>query len=329
LRRGAIIPAGMRAMALQGRQAPQPGGAVMPASPPGVLPPSGLGQAPRLPSQPIAPFIPATPPAITPAQPPTQGLDGDVESMRTAITLPNGAGGLVAQEVYTTVTRWRGIDVYIQPNPIGALAAVLGNSLGIQVYAISQGLRTLVGTGRYDATDAVDPTQPHSKWICSVRDAAERFDVQISANFVTAGEQVQVVTVATDEVVQTGGNHQNIGRIALGGANMVAANSATVAADIGAPYTVIGVIAATDNPDPNIYLQIYDRVGPPGAGQHPVWETPIVFNTFFASGISAEGEESGLSLHQYFDGIFVGLSSTPQTFTALAAGNSSIQVWYR
>lgn len=328
MRRGAIIPAGMRAMALQGRQAPQPGGAVMPASPPGVLPPSGLGQAPRLPEAPDAAFVPVTPAVLIPPQPPPQGVGDTIESQRIQISLPSAAGGQAAQEVYTTVQRWRGVDVYFQPDPIGALAVTLGNSIGIQVYAISQGLRTLVGTGRYDATDAVDPTQPRSKWICSVRDAAERFDVQISQNFQTSGERVQVVVVAADELVQVPGTHNNVGRIAIGGANMIAANAATVVGDIGAPYTVVGVIAATDNAGPNIYLQIYDRFGPP-AGVPPVWQTPIVYNTFFASGITAEGEESGLTLHQYVNGIFVGLSSTPQSFTPLGAGNSSLQLWYR
>jgi hypothetical protein len=330
VRRVASIPAGLRAMALQGRQSLDVVGTALPASPPGVLPPSGIGQAPRLPSQPIAPFIPNTPPLVLPQQPPLIGSAGTYESTRKDVTLPDAAGGNQQIDVYTTQQRWRGIDVYLSVPNLPALLGP-GKTIGIQVYAIVQGVSTLVAMGRFSNADAVQGN--FLKHMIAYRGAiAEVFDVRLSTNFFGPNAAVQVAIIGSDEAVPAS-DHPHRARVGLipmtANGLMWVGNSDLFVSD-AVPFQVAAIDYATNDVAEPVYFQLHDvAAGPPPLGQAPVWQTMIVLGGFSASGTTSAGEETGIGYHSYVNGLFAGFSNTPLSFVAAAGGNHAGQVYFR
>lgn len=156
------------------------------------------------------PAIYVPPPAIMvpPPPPATIGGDASYESSRVELaTWPRGA--LVP--IYTTQRRWKAIDVYVQPSEGNPASGVIGgaddlesgNVLSIYVFAINNGIRTCVATGRriiYDDAN-LPPFRAH---VASSRVVADRFEVvahlrQAAAAGDLAGGLLFNV-LATDEV---------------------------------------------------------------------------------------------------------------------------------
>lgn len=68
------------------------------------------------------------------------------------------------------------------------------------------------------------------------------------------------------------------------------------------------------------YLQLHNSSITPAAGAVPVWEIPISTSTQFFGGFQQDGITCG-------EGVFVGLSSTSGTYTALVSNIAELTVW--
>lgn len=312
----------------------------MPASPIGQLPPSGIGQSPRLPTVPIPPYIPPTPALQAPDPPPIIGQATDYESALKSVII---ATGDVQQEVYTTQKRWRGIDVYLSLSPVPLFDAPwdAGDSIGIQVYAIVQGVRTLVATGRFCHWDG-NALQRATKWMVSYRGNAEAFDVRLTTRisvalggFTVAQRTVMVAVIATDQCVPS---EEHPSRMAIGaipfdtnfGAMQTGA-ARSIPADQFVPYTPVAMICSSRDTTENVFMQLFNG-GAPAAGDDSTWETPVIVGGQACSGMGAQGEESGLGAAVAAPGgaLGAGASTTPGVFAAVANPTETrFNLWFR
>lgn len=87
-----------------------------------------------------------------------------------------GGGGLPPEQLlYKTEGAWRGIDVYVRPVPPPAGFSSQG-TLSIFIYALVDGLRVLVASGRYSCTTGAGANLPE-RWVAGVRSIATLFQV--------------------------------------------------------------------------------------------------------------------------------------------------------
>jgi hypothetical protein len=177
---------------------PGPISRVSSGRPPGTPP---YGPAPRLPTVPIVPYEPPLAPAPPPLEEAVLGVAGSIESQTVDFEYGGATG--VETSLYVTKRRWRACDVFVDvpPNQMPA-----SGCLTILVYAIWQGSRTLVASGRYgdfDVSGILKVTAP--RWVVAARASAERFE--IAAFFSTSvaatdGVVAKITVVATDEAVE-------------------------------------------------------------------------------------------------------------------------------
>lgn len=115
------------------------------------------------------------------APPPILGRGGDCEAATVAIDWP------MYQEtrVYTTARRWRACDVSVSI-PENLAYTAIGFTVSICIYAISQGTRTLVATGRsrFDLSAGAPDAARYFpvKWTAAARTVGERYEVTASVD---------------------------------------------------------------------------------------------------------------------------------------------------
>jgi hypothetical protein len=350
-RRGPTIPFALRAIALQGRQTSTVVGDVEPASPPGVLPPSGIGQAPRLPGQPIVPFDPGTPPLIPPANPPNQGYGTDIEAQRIAVPMPKPVNDLVGVfntfsnevTVYQTQSRWRGIDVYVDDNAISAphgVATLFGipntGVLVTRVYGYAQGSGwNLVSQGMLGFWGAQLSARPmgflqgRGTWVCAARAVCEKFavTVQYYDTFDVAGLPVfptgnlMVTVAAADESVPV---PYDVGAVYAAGPQgavpIIDLGTAAPGANIVIPRIELLYVQAVNTSAAARYLLGFSRVSAGlAAGTHADMVWPL--------GPGAGYGFAGPERFTFGPGMTLAISSTAPLYTA--AADSAIQALIR
>lgn len=247
-------------------------------------------------------------------------------------------------KVYKTKKRWRTIDVYVavSRNLWGANPTI-GSSVGIQLYAVTQGVRTLVRTGRMSAADfAVGLTQ---RKVISYEGTADYFDLELSMakSGNTASDTVGVAIIASNLVSQSS-DDPFCGCVSLGdvsplnvlepGRLVLDASRVTPVAtgfNHEAPLEIVGVTGvvdavATGNADR--WLHIHDQ--PPAvavAGRVPRWSIPLPR--------SGGNFDTPIFLSDLFRARFITniltavVSTTPLITTAGAASDAAWNVYYR
>ncbi len=280
---------------------------------PGTRPPGSPanGAIPRLPELPFAPYDPQVPglPPETEA-PPTLGVGETYEAQTIPILWSAFAAG-TGVAVYVTKKRWRACDVYLAtPNAVPADAI-----FSVLVYALAQGGRTLVASGRMrqsteDGVGATRLTVP--TWVCAARANAERFEVVVFYESFTAPaatDVLNVTVVATDEAVDpppwvgcVRGSLQIAGAapIIWGGG----AATGGLAAELVYVQGMNGAAAAR-------WLHVHDIEGALYPGRAP----ELIFPLGAAIGSGYAGEVKGFRCTNEYRGIVIVASSTMLTTT--------------
>lgn len=282
--------------------------------------PPGAQPGTRLPS--LGGAHPAAQPVEAPPPQATQVVTGDAGKESEVAFRPGPllTGGLVS--VYTTQRRWKGIDVYLDTGGL-AIGGNDGNNVVCALFAIAQGVRTLVATGRMSFAEGQAGWR--TKHMIAYRGgAAERFEVHFGSDFIPAPGTMQLAIVATDEVVEVdGADCDEVGTVlvdgtVLGGGNgasVVNAISSTLAGSIElrgvVAATVPGVAAATPR-----FLHIHDAfAGTPVNGLRPL----------FSFGMTDGGRfytDPKFVTHRFVLAIKAVISTTAATTTLIGAEDS-------
>jgi len=151
---------------------------------------------PTLPREMLPPLSPAVSPPL-PQQPPVLGVSSDYEAKTVPVTCTRGQ----EVSVYITSRRWRACDVFVEiPETVAQVF-----TLSIFVYAIAQGSRTLVASGRLVFNSATPSLEPR-KWIVAARTVAERYEVTARVDYSTIAPQftnpLLVTVAASDEMTE-------------------------------------------------------------------------------------------------------------------------------
>lgn len=268
----------------------------------------------RMPSVPE--FLPTSP---APAAPLPSALarkvDADHESCLVDVPCPNST----RVPVYTTSKRWKAIDVYLA-QPTFALGA--GAVLRVHVYAVTEGVRTLVGTGCYRDVPIV-PSDP-SQWLVAVRQAADRYDVELSYNDLPGSEtdRVQLAVVASDEAQDS---PLVLGAMAVGPTtNLISNVNAFAVLAPSDPLELVGLTAAAIVPQR--YLHVHDL----GSTAAVAGAAPRMVIGFPSVGSSVDVEPSALMRAKRFsNGVCLAISTTPGETTLAGVGDVAFQGWVR
>lgn len=260
-------------------------------------------------------FLPTSP---APAAPPPGALarkvTADHESCLVDVPCPNSA----RVPVYTTTKRWKAIDVYLA-QPTFALGA--GATIRVHVYAVTEGVRTLVGTGCY--RDVPTVTDDPSQWLVAVRQAADRYDVELSYNDLpTDGARIQLAVVASDEAQDS---PLVLGAMAVGSTtNLISSVNATAILAPFDPLELVGLTAAATVAQR--YLHVHDRGSTAGVGG----TAPRLVFGFPAVGDSIQAElTAAMRAKRFANGVCLAVSSTAGVTTLAAAGDVVYQGWVR
>ena len=138
-----------------------------------------------VPSMQPAIYVPPPAEIAPPPPPPTVGGDDSYESSRVELAAWPGS---VPQTVYTTKRRWRRLDVYVQPTDQNPAAGIVGGQfnfssglvLSVFIFAVNNGIRTCVASGRRIIFDYGATPRPFVSLIASTAVVAERFEVVTS-----------------------------------------------------------------------------------------------------------------------------------------------------
>ena len=229
--------------------------------------------------------------------------------------------------VYSTTRRWRAIDVWISTDYFNTLDT---DFLTVQVFAVTQGVRSLVASGRTRAT-----TQDvGGVLICSVRQEADRFDVTIGrvggpAGANSATQQATVTVVASDESDSIADNF--IGAITpLPGGPTGFASFFTLAR--GCPPELLALYGANTvaaGAGSNRYLQVFDGATTPGNG------TTALLSVLVPAGETRFIDAAGLGIvtprggRRFRTGLVVATSTTPATLTLTGGAELIFNYWFR
>lgn len=160
---------------------------------------------------------PAPAPPPPPQQAPVLGVAGDYEAKTVEIDWPFFAETLV----YQTTKRWRACDVYVDLPATQLLPSAF--TVSVFVYAVSQGARTLVASGRTRYTGGVGPFQqfrPNS-WMVAARSVAERYEVTARVDLNQAvplpSGRFAVTVAASDEMTNPPDEIGQFSTVGIGG----------------------------------------------------------------------------------------------------------------
>lgn len=152
----------------------------------------------RLPG--AAAFVPPPAPPLPPSPPPPPpGVSGGpCEYFFQQVDTPRGQQEL---SLYVTKKPWRGIDVYLAATNAVPLSSVFT----IRIYAIVDGMRAMVSTGRYNfvASTAGANVQIPPTLVAAARSGGVKFEVTVSWNAqvgVNNTQPVQWAIYASDQL---------------------------------------------------------------------------------------------------------------------------------
>lgn len=228
-------------------------------------------------------YVPPATARVLPSAPPELSDRHEVSTQTYVLPQDLGDG---EQLVYTTSRQWRACDVYVVP-VLGSVAAVTG-VLSVFVYALNQGTRALVASGRFSfagiGTDSLgnpSPTIIEPMWIAAARAVTGAFEVtarwdQVSAFGAQGNPQVYLTTIAANEalsppegvgsdlysaICMQGGADARLGQLAIGITRPPKIEVLHVSG-------VNGAAAAR-------YLMMFDLAGDPQAGSRPAAVWPL------------------------------------------------------
>lgn len=275
-------------------------------------------------------YEPPVPPRVLPQAAPDINEKYELSTQSYIVPVNIGPQETV---VYTTSRPWKACDVYLVP-VIGSVTPVTG-VLSVFVYALNQGSRALVASGRFcfagigtESLGVAAPTITTPMWIAAARAVAGAYEVtarwdQINALGAQGNPQIHLTTIASNEAVEpppdvgsdlysailmVGGADSRLGQLTIGTTRPPRIEVLRVSA-------VNGAAAAR-------YLMMFDIQGDPQGGglQRPLMVWPM--GSLAGEGISVPFR---YRQRQQPDGLLsFWASSTPQTFTA--ALDCSIQV---
>lgn len=247
------------------------------------------------------------------------------------------------QKIYSTKRRWRACDVFIQvPNDIGTGAGAI---VTIAVYANTQGVRSLLTTGRLNAFQAAGGESPRQFWICAARAECDFYEVTITSSYVPNGAMhpgnvqpvINVAIVASDQAVLA---PDAIGCIGLQTAGADAQGDA-----LGSLIELAASAEVLINPNAAIAhppgeLVSVDAINAIGATRFLLLFDPAhsepKFGWALLAGTSVHERANARSLfgspqsRGFFSGIQAKVTTTPKSpYTAAAAGDVTFQVWWR
>jgi hypothetical protein len=288
---------------------------------PGLRPPDSptdrsVPHLPQVPPGMEAYAPPQEPHFLTSQQAPLRGEAETYEAVNVTVQFSIDINGnSIEQTIFQTRKRWRAIDVYLSPQ---GLAVSTDAFFSVYVYAIGQGTKTLIGSGRYGGLEAGDfPAGypgPGARG-ASARSSAERYEVAVQYNQrpgvapLDIGA-VQFVCIACDEMTEP----------CCGvGSNIATARAVSSILNLrggGGPQPFISrpelleLWAVNDAGAPR-YLQLLEGLGTPAGGENPtiVWPLGAVAGEgVHETGIHFRGSQSWA----------LAASSTPLVYTPVA-----------
>jgi hypothetical protein len=234
----------------------------MPIKPPPGLPTAPSGQRVRLPDfpqglRPVLRPVVASPP---PQEPAVMGFAGSYEANTIDMAWPFGR----EVKVYTTQKRWRACDVYADFTRDFAPAEVIAT---LCVYAIADGGRTLVATGRVSSL-LPDPAPGIAlrlaSWAVAARSVAAKYEV--TARFATNGDPADLATLpgrfrvtvaASDEMTEPRSGVGVVSRLAEE-VLFVYGDFAPFLMNEALPYLEVLQVQGINTAAAARYLQLYD-----------------------------------------------------------------------
>lgn len=283
-------------------------------------------------------------PASTPAPSADQVVGAAVEAVAAGgepyevgqanVQMPQGIAGSF-QSAGSTSQLWHGIDVYVDLSSYFVTGGAVGNAfVTCAVYAISKGVRVLVGTGRSRAIGALAPVH-----IAAVRvPIAERFEVFVGCDSVTglltpgSGQpqpSINVVFIAASGAPNYA-DDSSVGVIPLINQAQIlpimtsAAVQAAVASAL-ASFNFVGLNAISTVATPR-YVQLFDAaVQGPGAGAPPkaMWGLPAAGSTIYGSDTKLMHALGRMA------NPLIAISTTAALYTAAAAGDVVYQGFFK
>lgn len=247
------------------------------------------------------------------------------EVIQTRLQAPPQGPAAGEQLLFVTSRRWRGVDVYVAPE-----CASQTGDFWVRVYAVDDyGGRSLVASGFGAASlPGLPAGQSVAEWAAAARGIASRWAVTVQT-IATApavlASPVQFVAVASDEVTAA---PEDVGvRTRF---DTVSITLPFGIQDFEYSPQIVALAASNDlaagaGTDRWIQLLSGASVGA-AAGAAPIWSLPM-----HAVGPPVILDSRALRRIGYRGtrGCIVGVSSTPQIFTAAAAGDCHFTVQYR
>lgn len=263
---------------------------------------------------------PADAGAASGASSPNAVIPADGKSEMFLRQAPVGAGLNALFPVYTTTKRWKGCDVWINVGDLVIPGPQVVHALTVALFAIVQGVRTLVATGRYSREESVQGLK--TKQMIRYRGGiAEKFEVQFGINVLTASPAtiVQFAIMATDEALSVGeAEVEEAGTILIAG---LANGFAQADTDV-APLELRGVVASSavalvaGTPR---WLHVHDLA----TGGNPDTHAPL-FSWSLTSGGGTFFARPTVT-HRFTSGIMAVISSTAAVTTSIGVEDSAVQ----
>lgn len=307
--------------------------------------PGVVYDAPLLPGA----FVASPPPPRQTLTPRTDSSE-PYESILQQVSFSPGAGDNTEQVVFATSQRWKGIDVYIDTTALNVVAAG-GNGqpyVGIAIYGIIAGMRTLLSTGRTRAigTTVGFAANSPSQHIGALRvSMAERFEVTVfiasgTISSVSAGmpPTVNVGIIASDDAglyaddSAVGVINFNAGTGVSGDGGLTTNVISRINGAFPGPLSGVGGFAFVGVQGTNIvgaarWLQLHAPVN--GGGVPLVGNVPAIAWSLPAAGSMVFGTESKIFGALGRRNWCLAVSTTGPTFTAAAAGDVAFNGYAR
>lgn len=267
---------------------------------------------PDFPAHMVGAAVPVVAPPL-PQQPTVLGIASDYEAQTVSVDWPRTKEA----SVYLTSRRWRACDVFVE------LPSSLTQSfvLSLFVYAVAQGARTLVASGRL----SFNPSLPNAStelrhWLVAARTVAERYEVtaRVSQSSIAPNltGKLTVTIAAADEMTEP---QPGVGTFTkVGSPNGVKFAAVQLSAP---PKLEVVAVQGVNDVAAARYLMLLDDTSTSFAGLNG--STPIMVWPLGAT--AGQGVFDRISYRCQLAPA-LGISSTAGVFTAAADGAATITV---
>ena len=274
---------------------------------------------------PVGAHSPAMPAPGAQAQ--TQGSPNqpDYEAANVSIQLASRA----ISPVYATKRRWSGVDVVIQPPPFAYSMANAHNGISVFVWGVYQGLRALLGSGRFPGSypPGQSANQQAAQQVVSVRNAVcDNFEVSYYCP--TTVPNLVGVGFMSASVIAADFTNTPIRDTGVMGYNPAGTDEQPAMTDLAAGLVIDPLfypnpqpqsIVAIEKASSTRWVQLFDGIVAPGAGAKPLWSA--------VPGSYDIGEI--LRGRRFPIGAILISSTDPQVYAADAAGNVVGSIYFR